>query len=177
MKIYLVILSIFFLTACNSSTAKKEDIQTSIQAKEETSSSPKTNSTTSFQQNGDYTALFLRDETDCEILSIQEMASVLELEETEINLNNEVKGYCRFQLQLRDGTKTTLAIHPLSYDKKTIQREIESFQEIESDFGKNNRQGFVLMSDTNDIYFCIRSSRGELFMFNPAYDGAIEIKF
>ena len=170
-------LPILVLMACNASTEKKTDTQTSRVEMEQSTSASTSTADRAPHTSADYSALFLRDQSECDVLSVAEMASVLNLDASDINLNREVEGYCRYKMQLEDGTKTTLTISLLAYDRKTIKAEIASFQEIEADFGKDNGGDFIILSDTNDTYFCIRRPRGELFMFNPNYDGAMLLRF
>jgi hypothetical protein len=166
------------MISCNSSPEKKQENNKSSQKSTEISTDPKNSDDSSLKQNGDYTALFMRDEKDCDLLSLNEMATVLKLDESDIEASNNGYGSCRFLMNLKDGTKTSLSLRALSYKKSDISREIESYKQMESDFGENNTfGGYLVLSDSKDTYFGIRSDRGELFMFNPTYDGAILIKF
>ncbi|MEO6347503.1 MAG: hypothetical protein ABIO60_06285 [Aquaticitalea sp.] len=178
MKTNFIFPILFLVLSCNSSTDKKKENKPSSQPAEETRHSDKTTYDTSLKQNGDYTALFIRDDKDCDLLSLNEMATVLKLDESHITTSNGVYGFCKFSLNLVDGTKTALLLSALPYKKIDISREIESFMKMENDFGsKNTIGGYLVLSDSKDTYFGIRSDRGELFMFNPTYDGAIMIKF
>lgn len=165
------------MVSCNSSPEKKQENNKSSQKTTEIISDPKNSEDRSLKQNGDYSSLFNRDEKDCDMISPSEMSTLLNLNESDINSRNSGYGFCWFDFYLKDGSKTTLGTHPLVWDKKAINQQINSFKEMETDFGKNNQEGVVLMSASNDTYFGIRSARGELFMLNPAYDNAILIKF
>lgn len=177
MKLQLSIPLLLLMISCNSTTEKKQENQTSNQPKEDIGSSPKTNTDSSLKQNADYTILFMRNEKDCDLMTQSEMATLLKVDESNINPRNIGNGYCWFDMNLNDGSKTTLGLHPLVWDKKSITQHINSLKEMETDFGKGNQQGIVLMSDSNDTYFGIRGARGELYMLNPNYDNGILIQF
>lgn len=178
MKLHLLFPLLLLIISCNSTTEKNQANQTSNQPQEDVGTSPKTITDSLLKQNGDYTALFVRDDKDCDLLSLNEMATLLKLDESDIETSNNGYGSCRFLLNLKDGTKTSLSLRASPYKKSDISREIESYKKMESDFGENNTfGGYLVLSDTKDTYFGIRSDRGELFMFNPTYDGTILLKF
>ena len=178
MKLLMISFTCLLLFACNSSVEKKMENNNSTNTEaSENASQKQTVDKNSLKQNGDYTTLFSRDEKNCDVMSTNEMASILNLEASNVIGSNEGYGYCRFDLQLKDGSKTRISIHPLAWERKEVQREINSYKETEADFGKDNNQGILVVSNTEDTYFAIRRSRGELFMFNPNYDSAILIQF
>jgi hypothetical protein len=176
MKTYLLI-SMMLVMSCNSTPEKNQERDKSAQKSTETSSDPKYSHDSSLQQNGDYTSLFIRDGKDCALISQSEMATLLNLNESDINPRESNYGFCWYDLTLNDVSKTSLGLHLLIGKKKDVTQQINSFKKMETDFGKNNSEGIVLMSDSNDTYFGIRSARGELFMLNPYYDNGILILF
>ncbi|SDB30878.1 hypothetical protein SAMN03097699_0625 [Flavobacteriaceae bacterium MAR_2010_188] len=177
MKNYIIVMALIAFFSCGDGSSEKTEtngMQTSNSAVEnENKIIPNQN----LQQNGDYSELFNRNPKNCMLMEAKEIATELQLSEDRSVFVSNSYGNCAFSLKLNDGSPTKVSFMFIEWDKKTIQKELDSFRDIESSFGADNDEGILVVSDTRDTNFGIRKARGDLFMLNPNYNGAILIRF
>lgn len=120
-------------------------------------------------QHGDYTALFALKESDCPLLTTDEVAQALSLPGG--NVTGVDTAPCSYVITMPDGSRSPLRITTGARNQAQFNNEIDSYL--------NDETG--LLSATRDTggdnYLCLHKPRGWLHIYNPDYDHYVLLSF
>tara|TARA_R110000868_G_scaffold337922_1_gene598728 strand:- start:2112 stop:2765 length:654 start_codon:yes stop_codon:yes gene_type:complete len=174
MKYLIVLLTIPFLFACNTSSKK----ETNNNSTSKLEGKPVEQSESENMDSADYTSLLSH--FKCE-MDISEIANVLKVPETSLSLsNNSRQNECAFNLNgfgqntLGEGSKISWGTAPSS--KKQNKKEIRSYLERKEKELKIMGMDIEL-ADTGDCYLAYQPAHGRIIIYNENYDDAFLLHY
>lgn len=172
-QIYLSIIFSMFFFSCNGSNDNGERSSTSQSVSQ--SEEGEEQGATLLQQNGDYSALFNRDQEDCQVLSIQEMAEVLAVPVSSVTNEDNGLNSCNYFVG-PDENNTRFYFSVIPWGREMILKEIETAKENAETFGPDSKLSQYRMSETGDTYLSMHQNR-TIRILNENYDNAILILY
>lgn len=165
--LFFVILLIFSCNEAPDKANKREVEPSAVKAAKDPGNG------TALKQNGDYSDLFLGNTTNCDFISTEEVAKVLEIDPDSIE--QETNG-CAYQVKDVNRTSTRFYFSRESWKKKDIINEIKGARENMESLGEDSRLTHIQLSETGDTYLAMNQNR-YVMVLNEEYDGVLVVNY